>query len=52
MANLNTDAGNGGANAQNGYVNSQASAAINTGVRMGYNLLTHNALNIYLDTNS
>jgi hypothetical protein len=48
MANLNTDAGNGGANAQDGYVFSQC--GYKTGVRMGYNLLTHKSLNIYVDT--
>jgi hypothetical protein len=52
MANLNTDAGNNGANAQNGYVNSQNICGFQPGVRVGYNLLTHNALNIYLDTTS
>jgi hypothetical protein len=50
MANLNTDAGNRGANAQNGYVNSASLCGNRPGVRMGYNLLTHRALNMYLDT--
>ena len=50
MANLNTDAGNNGANAQNGYVNSLGLCGYQPGVRMGYNLLTHKSLNMYLDT--
>jgi len=52
MANLNTDAGNNGANAQNGYVNTLSLCGYQPGVRIGYNLLTHNARNIYLDTTS
>jgi hypothetical protein len=48
MAILNTDDGNGGANAQNGYVASQC--GYDTGVRMGYNLLSHKSLNVYVDT--
>ena len=44
MANLNTDP----ANAQKGYVTS--SCGYDSGVRMGYNLLTHQSLNIYVDT--
>jgi hypothetical protein len=50
MANLNTDAGNGGKNAQNGYVSSQSLCGFKAGVRMGYSLLNHDAVNIYLDT--
>jgi hypothetical protein len=50
MANVNTDPGNAGKNAQNGYVNSAGLCGFNSGVRVGYNLLTHNAVNIYLDT--
>jgi hypothetical protein len=52
MANLNTDAGNNGANAQNGYVNSASLCGYKPGVRIGYDLLTHNARNVYLDTTS
>ena len=52
MANLNTDAGNNGANAQDGYVNTANLCGYQPGVRIGYNLLTHNARNIYLDTTS
>jgi hypothetical protein len=52
MANLNTDAGGGGANAQNGYANTANLCGYQPGVRMGYNLLTHKTLNIYLDTTS
>lgn len=50
MANVNTDTGNQGANAQNGYINSVGLCGFRNGVRMGYHLLTHNALNMYLDT--
>lgn len=50
MANLNTDAGNNGTNAQNGYVNSQSLCGFKGGVRMGYSLLNHDAINLYLDT--
>ena len=50
LANLNTDAGNNGANAQNGYVNSSTLCGFQPGVRVGYNLLTHDSLNVYLDT--
>jgi hypothetical protein len=50
MANLNTDAGNEGRNAQNGYINTQPLCGFEPGVRIGYNLLTHNSLNMYLDT--
>ncbi|HKA36220.1 MAG TPA: hypothetical protein VKH43_05330 [Thermoanaerobaculia bacterium] len=52
MANVNTDAGNGGRNAQNGYASSAALCGFQPGVRVGYNLLTHNSANIYLDTTS
>ena len=52
MANLNTDDGSGGANAQNGYVNSAGLCGFPNGVRIGYNLLTHEALNLYLDTDA
>src|SRR5690606_20222947 len=50
MANLNTDTGNGGANAQNGYANTAGLCGYKPGVQVGYNLLTHNALNMYVDT--
>lgn len=50
MANLNTDAGNNGANAQNGYINSLSLCGYQQGVRVGYNLLTHKSLNMYVDT--
>jgi hypothetical protein len=52
MANLNTDAGNGGANAQNGYVNTASLCGYKPGVRVGYDLLTHKSLNLYVDTES
>lgn len=48
MANLNTDAGNGGHNAQLGYTTS--SCGLKSNVRLTYSLL-HNGLNVYLDTN-
>jgi hypothetical protein len=44
MANLNKDDNS----AQNGYVTSQC--GYERGLRIGYNLLTHKSLNIYLDT--
>ncbi len=50
MANLNTDAANNGTNAQNGYTNSIALCGFDPGVQMGYNLLTHKSVNMYLDT--
>ena len=50
MANVNTDAGNSGKNAQNGYVNSLPLCGFESGVQVGYNLLTRSAANIYLDT--
>ena len=49
MANLNTD---DGPNAQNGYVNTAALCGYQPGVRISYNLLTHDALNMYVDTES
>jgi hypothetical protein len=52
MANLNTDTDNGGANAQVGYVSSAGLCGYKAGVRIGYNLLTHDALNVYVDTNA
>jgi hypothetical protein len=51
MANLNTDTDNGG-NAQMGYASSAGLCGYKPGVRMGYNLLTHDALNVYVDTAS
>jgi hypothetical protein len=48
LANLNTDAGNGGANAQNGYT--RTSCGQQAGVQVGYNLLSHDAKNCYLDS--
>lgn len=50
MANLNTDAGNGGANAQDGYVAGRC--GLQAGVRLGYSVLTHDAQNFYLDSSS
>jgi hypothetical protein len=52
MANLDTDTDNGGANAQVGYVNSAGLCGYKAGVRIGYNLLTHDALNVYVDTSA
>jgi hypothetical protein len=52
LANLNTDAGNNGANAQSGYVNSADLCGFQHGVRMSYNLLAQNAPHIYFDTKS
>ncbi|MEO9103247.1 MAG: hypothetical protein ABI212_08015 [Burkholderiaceae bacterium] len=49
VANLNTDAGNGGANAQNGYVAS-ACGIVEGGLRVAYSLLTQRGKNFYLDT--
>ena len=49
MANLNTDQGRGGANAQLGYANGSCGIA-NPGVSVAYNLLTHGTANYYLDT--
>ena len=50
IANLNTDLGN----AQLGYVNSESSGlcGLDVGVRLGYHLLTHDSLNLYVDPNS
>jgi hypothetical protein len=50
IANLNTDAGNGGANAQNGYATSACGQQ--AGVRVAYNLLSHDAKNCTLDSES
>ena len=50
LANLNTDADNEGANAQNGYVTS--GCGLQAGTRLGYSLLTHDAQNFYLDSSS
>ncbi len=49
VANLNTDSGNNGANAQQGYVNGACGIGV-PGVKVAYNLLTHGAANFYLDT--
>lgn len=53
-ANLNTDAGNNGANAQNGYVTTPCGlqGGANAGVTLAYNLLTHDSANFYLDTST
>lgn len=49
VANLNTDSGNNGANAQQGYVN--GACGIGTpGVKVAYNLLSRGSANFYLDT--
>ena len=48
MANLNTDA----SDAESGYVNSKSLCGFADNLRLGYNLLTHNSLNLYVDTTS
>ena len=48
MANLNTDA----VEAQNGYTNSEHLCGYDAGVQVGYHLLTHDSLNLYVDPNS
>jgi hypothetical protein len=60
LANLNTDAGNAGANAQRGYVN--GACGMQSGARLGYSLLGNGLLanlrtprvpqNFYLDSNT
>jgi len=50
FANLNTDASNGGINAQQGYVTT--TCGLNLGVRAAYDLLGREARNIYVDTMS
>jgi hypothetical protein len=49
VANLNTDSGNKGANAQKGYVNGACGIGV-PGVKVAYNLLSHGSANFYLDT--
>ena len=49
LANLNTDSGNNGANAQQGYVVGGCGSVV-PGVRVAYSLLSHGAANFYLDT--
>lgn len=49
VANLNTDSGGNGRNAQLGYVNGSCGVGV-PGVRVAYNLLSHGAANFYLDT--
>lgn len=49
VANLNTDSGNHGANAQQGYVNGACGIGA-PGVRVAYNLLNSGSANFYLDT--
>ena len=49
LANLNTDSGNNGANAQQGYVVGGCGIIV-PGVRVAYSLLSHGAANFYLDT--
>ena len=51
MANLNTDSGNNGANAQTGYVNGACGIGA-PGVKVAYNLLGHGSANFYLDTSN
>jgi hypothetical protein len=53
-ANLNTDMGNRGANAQNGYatISCGLRAGGTSGVKLAYNLLTNSGANFYLDTSS
>lgn len=49
VANLNTDSGNKGANAQQGYVNGACGIGA-PGVKVAYNLLSRGSANFYLDT--
>ena len=49
LANLNTDSGNNGANAQQGYANATCGVGV-PGVKVAYSLLSHAAANFYLDT--
>lgn len=49
LANLNTDSGNNGANAQQGYVVGGCGIIV-PGVRVAYSLLSQGATNFYLDT--
>jgi hypothetical protein len=49
LANLNTDSGNNGANAQQGYVVGGCGIIV-PGVRVAYSLLSSGAANFYLDT--
>ena len=49
LANLNTDSGNNGANAQQGYVVGGCGIIV-PGVHVAYSLLSHGAANFYLDT--
>ncbi len=53
-ANLNTDMGDGGANAQNGYttISCGLRGGATSGVKLAYNLLTDSRANCYLDTSS
>ncbi len=48
-ANLNTDSGSNGANAQLGYANGACGIGV-PGVRVAYSLLSHGSQNFYLDT--
>ena len=49
LANLNTDSGNNGSNAQQGYVVGGCGIIV-PGVRVAYSLLSQGAANFYLDT--
>ena len=49
LANLNTDSGNNGANAQQGYVVGGCGIIV-PGVHVAYSLLSHGAANFYLDS--
>ena len=53
-ANLNTDQGNNGANAQNGYAATSCGlqGGASSGLKLSYNLLTDGRANFYLDTSS
>ncbi len=53
-ANLNTDMGNNGANAQNGYAATLCGlqGGAPDGIKLSYNLLTDSKANFYLDTSS
>jgi hypothetical protein len=53
-ANLNTDRGNNGANAQNGYITTPCGlrGGATSGVKLAYNPLTAGIANLYLDPSS
>jgi hypothetical protein len=53
-ANLNTNMGNNGGNAQNGYAASRCGlqGGASSGIKLSYNLLSETKANFYLDTSS